>query len=168
MSSVGQPQTSNYWKLFKPAACSVGLKATAKDEVLGEIVANLVKGGSLDEALGPGAQKALQEREQLASTGVGMNVAIPHVKLAGIDAVVACLSVHQEGVEWAAVDGERVHVLFTVLRPEEPGPNHDPEKHLEMMRWIARLGRDRDFRCFALQATTRTQLVDLLKEMSAS
>jgi hypothetical protein len=35
-----------------------------------------------------------------------------------------------------------------------------------MMRWIARLGRDRDFRSFALQARTRKDLVDLLKEMS--
>jgi hypothetical protein len=35
-----------------------------------------------------------------------------------------------------------------------------------MMRWIARLARQRDFRLFAMQAKTRTELVDLLKEMS--
>ena len=159
-------ETTNYWKLFKPKACSISLSSNAKEDVLSEIVTNLVKGGALDAKLEAAALEALLKREQLASTGVGMNVAIPHVKLAGLDRAVAALSVHAEGVEWAAVDGEPVTVFFTVLRPENPGANHDPEKHLEMMRWIARLGRERDFRRFALQATTRTQLVDLLKEMS--
>jgi mannitol/fructose-specific phosphotransferase system IIA component (Ntr-type) len=44
---------------------------------------------------------------------------------------------------------------------------HDPDRHLEMMRWIARLGRDGDFRRFAVRVKTKTELVDLLKEMSA-
>ena len=74
--------------------------------------------------------------------------------------------VHVEGVEWDAVDGAPVKIFFTVLRPAEAGELHDPEKHLEVMRWIAKLGRDSDFRSFALQAKTKTQLVDLLKEMS--
>jgi mannitol/fructose-specific phosphotransferase system IIA component (Ntr-type) len=110
--------------------------------------------------------KTLLEREELASTGVGQNVAIPHVKLEGLDEAVASLSVHNEGVEWAAVDGEPVQVLFTVLRPEHAGESHDPDRHLEMMRWVASLSRNGDFRNFAIQARTRTELVDLLKEMS--
>jgi hypothetical protein len=36
-----------------------------------------------------------------------------------------------------------------------------------MMQWIARLARDPDFRRFALKVKTRTELVDLLREMSA-
>ncbi len=159
-------ETTNYWKLFKPKACSISMSSQDKDSALAEIVTNLVKAGTLAAELEQAALDALLKREQLASTGVGMNVAIPHVKIAGLESAVASLSVHTEGLEWAAVDGEPVTVLFTVLRPENPGENHDPEKHLEMMRWIARLARERDFRRFALQATTRTQLVDLLKEMS--
>ena len=155
-----------FWKLFKPKACSNQLKASDKDGVLKEVVANLVAAGSLEEGLAPAAEQALLEREVLASTGVGQNVAIPHVKLDGLEEAVACLCVHAEGVEWAAVDGEPVRVLFTVLRPAESTELHDPERHLEMMRWIAALARNDDFRSFALQARTRTELVDLLKEMA--
>ncbi len=155
-----------FWKLFKPKACSIGLKASDKNQALEESVGNLVSGGVLDAGLADDAKRALLEREELASTGVGQNVAIPHVKLAGIEEAVACLSVHNEGLEWAAVDGEPVQVLFTVLRPAESTELHDPERHLEMMRWIASLARNDDFRSFALQAKTRTELVDLLKEMS--
>jgi mannitol/fructose-specific phosphotransferase system IIA component (Ntr-type) len=155
-----------FWKQFRPKACSIAIKASAKEDVLKEIVANLVSGGVLDASFAAAAEEALLEREQLASTGVGQNVAIPHVKIPGLEEAVASLSVHQDGVEWAAVDGDPVHVLFTVLRPEQAGTLHDPERHLEMMKWIASLSRNGDFRRFSLQTKTKTELVDLLKEMS--
>jgi mannitol/fructose-specific phosphotransferase system IIA component (Ntr-type) len=166
MPPIDKPPTSPFWKLFKPKACGVQLKASTKESVLSEIVVNMVEGGALAGPLQAAGLDALLQREQLASTGVGMNVAIPHVKLEGIKQVAASLSVLAEGVEWSAVDGEPVRVLFTVIRPVHSGEFHDPDRHLEMMRWIARLGRDPDFRRFALQARTRTQLVDLLKEMA--
>jgi PTS system nitrogen regulatory IIA component len=155
----------NWWKEFKAKSCSVSLKAGSKPEVLQEIVRGLVKTDQLPEALEEVAFQALVDREQLASTGVGMNVAIPHVKLPGLDKAICSLGIHQEGAEWGAVDGAPVKILFTVLRPAEAGELHDPEQHLEMMRWIAKLGRDGDFRSFAIQAKTKKELVDLLKEM---
>lgn len=154
------------WKLFKPKACSNKLKSVEQLDVFDELVETLVKGGVLDGALASGARAALEAREKLASTGVGMGVAIPHVKLAGLDRAVCGLAVHPEGVEWNALDGAPVQIFFTVLRPEQATDEHDPERHLEMMRWISRLGRHEDFRRFALHAKNRTELVDLLKEMA--
>ncbi len=156
----------NWWKHFRPKACSVDLKSESKSDTLSEIVHNMVSGGILAEESEAPAVKALLEREQLASTGVGAGVAIPHVKLKGIDGAVCSLSIHRPGLEWAAVDGAPVHILFAVLRPAEAGPNHDPEQHLEMMRWIAGLARESDFRAFALLAAKKSDLIGLLKEMS--
>ena len=153
----------NWWKLFKPMACSIKLKAETKPDALAEVVENLVKGGSLATEFTDAAVKALLDREQLASTGVGAGVAIPHVKLEGLEAVACNLSVHRAGLEWAAVDGGPVHILFTILRPAKAGPNHDPEKQLEMMRCIAKLAREGDFSSIALQAQRNAELVDLLK-----
>jgi PTS system nitrogen regulatory IIA component len=158
----------HFHKQFKPKSCSVHLAAHDKDGVLREIVGDLVAGGCLDAALEDAALAALREREKLGSTGVGSQVAIPHVRLRGIDRAICAVSVHAAGLEWSAVDGAPVHIVFTVLRPEKPGQHHDPERHLEMMQWIARLARDADFRRFALKVKTKTQLVDLLKEMSIS
>jgi mannitol/fructose-specific phosphotransferase system IIA component (Ntr-type) len=158
----------NFWKQFKPKACSIQLKATSKDEALGEVVRNMVQAQVIPEALGKDALQALLDRERMASTGVGMSVAIPHVKLKGLERAGYSLSVHVEGLEWQAVDAAPVHILFTVIRPEKGGDQHDPEQHLEMMKWIARLSRDPDFRRFATRVKTKTELVDLLKEMSAA
>ena len=157
----------NYWKLFKPKSCSVRLKAGTKEAALVEVVANMVEAEVLPADLRADAVEALLARERTASTGVGMNVAIPHVKLAGIERAACSLSVHAGGLAWQAVDGAPVHLLFTVLRPDKAGVGHDPERHLDMMRWIARLSRDADFRRFATRVKTKTELVDLLKEMSA-
>ncbi len=156
----------NFWKQFKPKCCSVKLKAADKPQALEELIDNLVKADALPEELRADAVTALAEREELGSTGVGQGVAIPHVKLKGIDRVVCSVSIHKEGLEWAAIDGEPVNIFFTVLRPERAGEEHDPERHLEMMTWIAKLAREPDFRRFAGRAKTKTELVDLLKEMS--
>jgi mannitol/fructose-specific phosphotransferase system IIA component (Ntr-type) len=156
----------NYWQQFKPKACCIHLQATTKEDALAEVVGNLVQADVLESLLAEDAQKALLERERTASTGVGMSVAIPHVKLAGLDRAVCSLSVHPDGIPWEAVDGAPVHLLFTILRPDATSSVHDPEQHLDLMRWIARLGRDGDFRRFAVRAKTKTELVNLLKEMS--
>lgn len=157
----------HFWKQFRAKACSVSLAGATKDDVLRELVTNLVEGGALEAGLSDKAFIALVEREKMATTGVGQNVAIPHVRVPGLAQAVAALSLHRAGLEWGSVDGDPVHLVFTVLRPDRAGEHHDPEQHLELMRWIARLSRSSDFRSFALQARTRTELVDLLKEMSA-
>lgn len=155
-----------FWKQFKAKSCSVKLKGTTKDEALAELVDNLIAGESLPAELRDDAVAALVERERSGSTGVGMHVAIPHVKLKRLERVACSVSIAPAGLEWQAIDGAPVHIVFAVLRPEKVGPQHDPEKHLEMMRWIARLSRDGDFRRFALAVKTKTELVDLLKEKS--
>ena len=161
-----QTEAKEYWKLFKPAACSLRLVGTTKEAVFQELVDNFVKAKLLAPALGAPALRALLEREALASTGVGQHVAIPHVKLAGLEEAIFSLSLHPDGIEWSSLDGEPVSILFTVLRPEKASARYNPERHLDMMRWISQLGHDADFRRFALGVSTKKALVDLLKEMS--
>ena len=75
----------DWHKRFKSKGCSLKLAAQDKEAALSEVVDNLVKGGVLDAALAEDAKSALLSREEMASTGVGMNVAIPHVRLEGLD-----------------------------------------------------------------------------------
>jgi PTS system fructose-specific IIC component len=162
-----QTEAKDYWRMFKPAACNLALAAGSKEELFEQLLDGLIKAKSLDKALRTPALRALVERETLASTGVGQRVAIPHVKLSGLEEAVFSLSLVPAGIEWNALDGESVTILFTVLRPERASPRYNPERHLDMMRWISTLGRDADFRRFAMGVTTKKALVDLLREMSA-
>jgi nitrogen PTS system EIIA component len=157
----------DWYKRFKSKACILKMKAESKEEALDEVAAQIVSSGLVSEDLGESIRQALHDRETLASTGVGMNVAIPHVKVEGLTEAVCSLAVCADGLEWRAVDGAPVQILFTVIRPHGPTEEYNPEDHLEMMRWIAKLARATDFRAFALQAKTKPQLVGLLKEMSS-
>jgi mannitol/fructose-specific phosphotransferase system IIA component (Ntr-type) len=157
----------DFWKQFKTKHCTTRLTATTKEAALAEVTDLLAEAGAFDAATRAETLKALTEREKLGSTGVGSNVAVPHVKVRSLDRAVCSLAIHPGGLEWAAVDSQPVHVVFTVLRPEKGGDAHDPEQHLEMMRWIARLSRDADFRRFAMRVKTKSELIDLLKEKSA-
>lgn len=161
-----QTETKEFWKLFKAGACSIDVKANEQEAIFEELVGNLVKAKLLPEELRKKAVRTLVDREKLASTGVGMNVAIPHVVLEGIDKAIVSLSIHHGGVQWSALDGEPVHLFFTVLRPDGAGDQHDPDRHLGMMKWISGLGRDGDFRRFAMNCPNRTELVALLREKS--
>ena len=161
-----QTQSKDYWKLFKPSACSIRLKGSTQEEIFDEVVDNLVKAKVLSADLRKPAMQALADREAMASTGIGQTVAIPHVKLKGIEEAVVGLYLSPDGVEWNSLDGEPVQIFFVVLRPDRPGNRFDPERHLDMMKWISTLGREADFRRFALGVSNRTELVDLLKEKS--
>ena len=159
-------EAKDYWKHFKPASCSVTLTGTTQEAVFTELVENFEKANQLSpDQRGP-ALKALLEREALASTGVGQHVAIPHVKLVGLEEAIFSLSIHPRGLDWKSLDGAPVNLLFTVLRPDRSSERYLPERHLDVMRWISNLGRDADFRRFAMAVTTKKALVELLREKS--
>lgn len=154
------------YKRFKSKGCILKLKAEDKSAALYEMVDQLLSGKLLAADLETGAKSSVDAREELGSTGIGGTVAISHVQVEGVSEAVCALAISQTGIEWAAVDAAPVHVVFLVLRPTEPTDDYDPDTHIEMMRWVARLARDADFRGFALQAKTKSELVGLLKEMA--
>ncbi|MDP7560816.1 MAG: PTS sugar transporter subunit IIA [Planctomycetota bacterium] len=102
----------------------------------------------------------LVEREAQGSTGQ-QGVGIPHIKLSGISKVSMVVGIHKEGLDYDALDGEPVHVFFSVIRPEE-----GTEDHLDVLRWIAGIAGHQDFVSFARQASETGQVIDLLTELS--
>jgi nitrogen PTS system EIIA component len=158
------PATPDIHKLLRITACAVGVAGDEKDSVLAELVGVLVRSKQLQPGARAGALRALLERERVASTGVGLGVAIPHVQLRGLEQVAFALCVTAAPVPWQAHDGAGVRIVFGVLRPEKAGPRFDPQRHLELMRGIAQLGRDADFRRFACGVTDRNALLALVQE----
>lgn len=62
-------------------------------------------------------REALLEREELAPTGIGDGVALPHGKVPGIDEPVTLLVVVSRGVDFGAPDGRPVEVALALLNP---------------------------------------------------
>jgi PTS system nitrogen regulatory IIA component len=161
-------EAKEYWKCFKPSCCVLKLRGRTREEVFAELSETFVKAKVLAPDLREPAVEAFLAREALATTGVGQNVAVPHVKLAGLEEAIFSLSIHPEGVPWEAPDGAPVNLVFAVLRPARQGDRFDPERHLDMMRWISGLVREADFRRFAQRVSKRSDLIDLMREMSGA
>ena len=67
---------------------------------------------------------SLSEREQLGSTGFGQGVAIPHGKVDGLKQIY-CLFVRlSEPLDYKAIDGRPVDLVFLLLSPPEAGADH--------------------------------------------
>jgi PTS system nitrogen regulatory IIA component len=86
-------------------------------------------------------ERILIEREQLQSTGIGEGVAIPHGALAQLDTQLASLLVVPAGVDFAAIDGLKVTILFAVI-----GPKRATGEHLKTLARVSRLLRNKGFR----------------------
>jgi mannitol/fructose-specific phosphotransferase system IIA component (Ntr-type) len=153
---------------FKLQACCTTLAASTKEDTLREMADLIAASGQITARQVRPLHAQFLARERLASTGVGAGVAIPHVKLEGLKETALAFAVHPAGVEWAALDGEVVHLVFAVVRPAESGEFHDPKRHLELMQWIAHLSRAHDFRRFALAAASPKVLHELLSEVESA
>lgn len=68
--------------------------------------------------------RVLRDREGLASTGVGDEVAIPHGKLPGLSRVVAALALAPDGVEFDSIDHKPVRIFIAILAPERAASDH--------------------------------------------
>lgn len=62
-------------------------------------------------------REAIFRREDLGSTGVGGGVAVPHARLGGIDRPFGMLVVLKRPIEFEAVDGKPVDIVFLLLLP---------------------------------------------------
>ena len=67
---------------------------------------------------------SLNEREQLGSTGFGQGVAIPHGKIEGLSRIYGLFARLGDPVEYKAIDGRPVDLIFLLLSPPNAGADH--------------------------------------------
>ena len=79
---------------------------------------------------------SLTEREQLGSTGFGQGVAIPHGKIDGLNRIYCLFARLAEPVDYKAIDGRPVDLVFLLLSPPDAGA-----EHLKALAAISRVTR---------------------------
>ncbi len=140
-------------------AILVDLQATGKEGAIREIVKSLHDAGRLAEADLDSVSRAILSREELGSTGIGQGVAVPHTRHPTVTRLIGTVALSRKGVDFAALDGEPVDILFLLISP----PNQ-PGDHLRALENISRHLKDDHFVSFLRQAKTKEQVVELLDE----
>lgn len=82
----------------------------------------------------------LVAREKLGSTGLGQGIAIPHCRMPSCDKIVGALVKLQEPIDFDAIDGNPVDLIFVLLVPEQAD-----EEHLQVLARIAELFSDPEY-----------------------
>ena len=112
------------------------LKVNSKKQVLQELAAKAAElCGQTERTI----LETLQQREKLGSTGVGDGVAIPHGKLSKLSKLFGLFARLERPVDFEALDGQPVDLVFLLLAPEAAGADH-----LKALARVARLLREPD------------------------
>lgn len=80
---------------------------------------------------------SVSEREQLGSTGFGHGVAIPHGKVEGLKQIYCMFARLAEPLDYKAIDGRPVDLVFLLLSPPDAGADH-----LKALAAISRVTRN--------------------------
>ncbi len=116
--------------ILTPGRSLVNVPGGSKKRAL-EQIANLI-GREVPELDTQAVYEALIAREKLGSTGFGNGIAIPHCRLKGCETPVSALLHLDHPIDFDAIDGAPVDLLFVLLVPEAA-----TDAHLELLRQIA-------------------------------
>ncbi|KPX03552.1 PTS IIA-like nitrogen regulatory protein PtsN [Pseudomonas syringae pv. coryli] len=125
--------------ILTPGRSLVNVPGGSKKRVLEEI-ANLI-GREVPGMVSDMVFASLVAREKLGSTGFGNGIAIPHCRLADCSEPVSAVIHLATPVDFDAIDGAPVDLLFVLLVPQAA-----TDEHLELLRQIASMLDDKDVR----------------------
>ena len=125
--------------ILTPGRSLVNVPGGSKKKAL-EQIANLIAREVPDLEM-QDVFEALIAREKLGSTGFGNGIAIPHCRLEGCDTPVSALLHLEKPIDFDAIDGAPVDLLFVLLVPQAA-----TDAHLELLRQIASMLDRKDVR----------------------
>jgi len=122
--------------LVAPNAVIPVLKAATKNQAIQRLAATAA--GLIGQHQSA-VLEILMQTEKLGSTGIGDGIAIPHGELAKLDRLFGLFARLERPVDFNALDGQPVDLIFLLLAPQAAGVDH-----LKALARIARLLRDPD------------------------
>jgi mannitol/fructose-specific phosphotransferase system IIA component (Ntr-type) len=117
-------------------------------------------GQALREVIGELVEPALiavLERELIASTGLGDDVAIPHAAIEGLSRPIVALGLSRDGIDFDAPDGRPARIVFLLLLPPKAY-----EREVRVLASLARAVFDEPARTELLKTTTAAEAITCL------
>lgn len=105
----------------------------------------------------------LDARERLASTGVGLGIAIPHASSASLKEPCLALFRTRRPVPFDSVDGAPVNLMLVVLAPQS-----SQALHLRLLARVARLVRADHVRKRLLEVPSAEEAIQFIGEVEGS
>ncbi len=142
-------------KFLEEELVEFNLKSKDKDSAIKELVglashSKLVK--DEDQLL-----KAVIEREELVTTGVGYGVAFPHAKTRSVRGIVIAFGKSVDGIDFEAMDKKPVNLFFLIAAPEDA-----IGAHLNVMAELSFLMKSEENRQKLIEAKNFDDVIKIL------
>jgi PTS system nitrogen regulatory IIA component len=133
------------------------LQGRSKPEIIAELAQALARThAELDAKV---LTRVLLAREELASTAVGDEIAIPHSKIDSVDRLIGVVGRSAAGVDFDSLDGRPTHLFFALI-----APGNFPGIHLKALARISYLFKSTDFRASLMTAPTADAMFRLIDQ----
>lgn len=141
------------------AAESIQLNGSAsgKTDVLNQMVELMVKSGKINDA--QTYRKGVFAREEEGTTGIGEGIAIPHCKSDAVNKPGLAAMVVKNGVEFDALDGQPVRLIFLIA-----APNTEDNVHLDVLSKLSVLLMNEEFTKGLEQASSVEEFLKVIDE----
>ena len=133
------------------------LDSETKNDIINELI-DLLKDNEQIKDLET-VKSAVLEREKIMSTGVGKGFAIPHAKTPAVQKIVACFGKTKQPVDFEALDGEPVNLIFVLV-----GQDNMVGPHIKLLSRISRMMSKDEFREAIAEAKTAEEIYNLFDE----
>lgn len=131
--------------------------AGSKKDALDQMVELMAKSGKINNV--ETYREGVYAREKESTTGIGEGLAIPHCKSDSVTKPGLSAMVLKDGVEFDALDGEKVHLIFLIA-----APNTEDNVHLDVLSKLSVLLMDEDFTSGLKNAKTVDEFMKIIND----
>lgn len=135
-------------------------KVNGKNETLDAMVALMAKSGKINDV--EKYRKGVYAREEEGTTGIGEGIAIPHCKSDAVSRPGLAAMVIKDGVDFDALDGEKVSLIFLIA-----APNTEDNVHLDVLSKLSVLLMDENFTSGLRNAKTVEEFLSVIDRAEA-
>jgi PTS system nitrogen regulatory IIA component len=139
-------------KAYLTAERSVRLKSTDKADALDELIDLIAAAPEVHDR--DALWRAIHDREAIMSTGIGVEIAVPHAKLVSIADFVMAVGTAPAGIAWDSIDGQPVKIVVMIA-----GPDKRQEDYLRILSRVVLLLKNPKNREHLLAADSPDQIV---------
>ena len=143
--------------LLTKESIDLNVKASNKKDVIEQAVELMEQNGNINNK--QEYLRLVMKREEEGSTGVGEGIAIPHGKGGVISEPGLVAMVIPDGVDFDALDGKPVKLLFLIA-----APNSKDNLHLEVLSRLSALLMNEKFRNKLLNAKSKDEFLKTIDE----
>ena len=140
--------------LLKAEAVALGVQLASKQAAIDKLVELHQKAGNLKDA--KAYKEGILKREEMSTTAIGMEIAIPHAKSAAVKSPALSAVTVPGGVDYDSPDGAPCKLIFMIAA------TLDGDVHLEVLARLMQMLMDEEFTSALKAAKTVPEFLSLI------